>query len=52
LQLADFAAIAAGRPAEYADTMPTIRHALHVQHVLDTAVRATGQRLPIPRIPG
>lgn len=51
-QLRDFVAMAAGRPAEHPDSMPTMREALHVQHVLDTALRATTRRLPVPPGPG
>ena len=51
-QLRDFVAMAAGQPAEHPDSMPTMREALHVQYVLDTALRATTQRLPVPPAPG
>ena len=51
-QLRDFVALAAGRPAGHPDTMPTIREALHVQDVLDTALRATAKRLPVRARPG
>jgi predicted dehydrogenase len=49
-QLRDFLGLAAGRPAGYPGTLPTITEALHVQHVLDTALRATAARLPVPAI--
>lgn len=47
-QLADFVAMIAGRPAAHPETMPTIRAAMHVQHVLDTALKATAERLAVP----
>jgi predicted dehydrogenase len=46
--LRDFTAFAGSSPLRYPDTMPTIPDALHVQYVLDTALRATAARLPIP----
>jgi predicted dehydrogenase len=48
--LRDFVALASGAPLDYPDTLPTIRDALHVQYVLDTALRATAVRLPVPEL--
>jgi predicted dehydrogenase len=46
-QLSDFLALINDAPARYPETMPTVRGAAHVQHVLDTALRATDSRLPV-----
>lgn len=55
-QLADFLAVINGEPPRYAETLPTVRSAAHVQHVLDAALHAasTGQLVsgePEPRTP-
>jgi hypothetical protein len=46
--LRDFLAILSGSAVRYPDTMPTISGSLHVQHVLDTMLRATQGSLPVP----
>jgi hypothetical protein len=45
--LRDFLAIISGSAVRYPDTMPTISGSLHVQHVLDTMLRATQGSLPV-----
>jgi predicted dehydrogenase len=45
--LRDLLAVIGGAAAGYPDTMPTVRSAAHVQHVLDSALAATGRRLPV-----
>ena len=45
--LRDLLAVIGGSAVSYPDTMPTVRSAAHVQHVLDTALAATGRRLPV-----
>jgi predicted dehydrogenase len=47
-QLSDLAATITGAPVRYPDTMPTMRSAAHVQHILDTALRATAGHQPVP----
>jgi predicted dehydrogenase len=46
-QLRDLLAMMTGTPVRYPDTMPTVRSAAHVQHVLDAALRATARRQPV-----
>lgn len=46
--LRDFLAIISGSAVRYPGTMPTISGSLHVQHVLDTMLRATQGSLPVP----
>jgi 1,5-anhydro-D-fructose reductase (1,5-anhydro-D-mannitol-forming) len=46
--LRDFLAVISGTAVRYPDTMPTISSSVHVQHVLDSALRATRNRLPVP----
>lgn len=43
----DFLALIAGGEVRFPDTIPTIRAAAHVQHVLDTALRAAGRQLRV-----
>jgi predicted dehydrogenase len=46
--LRDFLAVISGTAVRYPDTMPTFSSSVYVQHVLDTALRATQSRLPVP----
>jgi hypothetical protein len=46
--LRDFLAIISGSAVRYPDTIPTLSGSLHVQHVLDTMLRATQSSLPVP----
>jgi predicted dehydrogenase len=46
-QLRDLVAMITGAPVHYPDTMPTMRTAAHVQHVLDAALQASGGRQPV-----
>jgi predicted dehydrogenase len=47
-QLADFLAVIGGGATRYAETLPTLRSAVHVQQVLDAALRARDSGLPVP----
>lgn len=46
-QLSDFLTVISGGTASFAETLPTVRGAAHVQHVLDAALRATDSGLPV-----
>jgi predicted dehydrogenase len=46
-QLADFLAVVSGVPPRFAETLPTVRSAAHVQRVLDAALLGTSTGLPV-----
>jgi predicted dehydrogenase len=46
-QLTDFLMVISGEPPRYAETLPTVRSAAHVQHVLDAALRAGDAGQPV-----